>query len=107
MGTSQQQALGTEKFQQNQALFRKYTAVGGASKTHIVAVVEPVFLSSLVEHMTKFVQESELTMIQHLFTNYRWTDKIYLEENALKIIRPYEPMETLARLIEKKLRGEN
>ena len=32
MGTSQEQALGTEKFLQKQALFRKYTAVDGAIK---------------------------------------------------------------------------
>ena len=32
MKSSKEQALGTEKFQQNQALFRKYTAVDGALK---------------------------------------------------------------------------
>ena len=35
MGNSQEQALGTEKFQQNQALFRKYTAMDGALKSSL------------------------------------------------------------------------
>ena len=33
MGSSQEQTLGTEKFRQNQALFRKYTVVDGALKS--------------------------------------------------------------------------
>ena len=45
MGNAQEQALGTEKFRHNQALFRKYTAVGGALNKQIVTAVEPVFLS--------------------------------------------------------------
>ena len=45
MGSAQEQALGTEKFRQNQALFQKYTAVVGAFKKQIVMAVEPVFLS--------------------------------------------------------------
>ena len=56
MGTAQEQALRNEKFQQNQALIRKYTAVGGALKTYIVTVVEPVLLSPLVDQITKFRQ---------------------------------------------------
>ena len=39
MGRSQEQALGTEKFQQNQVLFRKYTDVDGALKKKIVTEV--------------------------------------------------------------------
>ena len=34
MGNAQEQALVPEKFQQNQALFRKYTAVDGAFKKY-------------------------------------------------------------------------
>ena len=49
MGKAQEQALGTEKFRQNQALFLKYTAVDGALKKQIVTLVEPVFLSPLVD----------------------------------------------------------
>ena len=54
MGSAQEQALGTEKFQQNQALFRKYTAVDGFLKKQIVPVVGPVFLSPLVDQLTSF-----------------------------------------------------
>ena len=39
MGNTQEQALGTEKFQQNQALFIKYTTVDGAFKKYIVTAV--------------------------------------------------------------------
>ena len=38
-GIAQEQALGTENFQQNQALFRKYTAVNGALKKQIVTLL--------------------------------------------------------------------
>ena len=44
MGTTQEQALGTEKFRQNQTLFRRYTAVDGSIKKKIVMAVEPFFL---------------------------------------------------------------
>ena len=54
MGNSQEQALRTEKFRQNQALFLKYTPMDGAFKKQIVTAVEPVFLSSLVEQLTGF-----------------------------------------------------
>ena len=54
MGNAQEQALRTEKFQQNQALFRKYTAVEGAFKNQILRTVEPVFLSPLVDQITRF-----------------------------------------------------
>ena len=39
MVTAQKQVLRTEEFQQNQAMFRKYNAVDGAVKNHIVTVV--------------------------------------------------------------------
>ena len=74
MDNTQEQALGTEKLRQNQALFCKYTAVDGALKNHIVTAVEPVFLSPLVYHLTGFIQVSALTMIQHLFSSYMVID---------------------------------
>ena len=39
-------------------------------------------------------------MIQHLFSRYGAIDDIYLEENAVKMMGPYNPVEHLARLIE-------
>ena len=71
MGSAQEQALGTEKFRQNQALFRKYTAVDGALKNQIGTVVEPFFLSPLVDQLTGLVQVSALTILQHLFFQLR------------------------------------
>ena len=54
MGRVQEQAIVTEKLGQNQELFCKYTAVDRALKNKIVTVVEPVFLSPLVDHITGF-----------------------------------------------------
>ena len=99
MGSSQEQALVTEKIRQNQALFRKYTAVDGSWKNQIVAVVEPVLLSPLVDQLTGFGQVSALTMLQHLFIRYGVIDKIDLKDNAVKMMGPYDPAEPIARLI--------
>ena len=70
IGNTQDQALGTEKFRQNQALFRKYTAIDGDLKNQMIAAVEPVFLSPLVDQLTGLVQVSALTMLQHLLSSY-------------------------------------
>ena len=69
MGSSQEQALGTEKFRQNQALFQKYTAMDRELKKHTVTALEPVFLSPLVDQLTGFGQVSAITMLQHLFSS--------------------------------------
>ena len=92
--------LGTEKLRQNQALFRKYTAVDGSSRKQIVTAVEPVFLSPLVDQLTIFGQVSALTIMQHLFSRYGVINEIDFEENAVKIMGSYNPAEPLARLIE-------
>ena len=41
-----------------------------ALKNKIVAAVEPVFLSPLVDHLTGFWQVYTLTMIQHILSIY-------------------------------------
>ena len=92
MGSAQEQALGTENFRQNQALFQKYTAVDGALKKHIVTAVEPVFLSPLVDQLTGFGQVTALTMLQHIFSIYVAINDIDLEDNSVKMIGPYDPM---------------
>ena len=48
VGTSLEQALVTKRFRQNQALFRRYTAVEGSLKKKTVTAVQPVFLSPLM-----------------------------------------------------------
>ena len=63
MGSAQEQALGTEKFRQNQALFRKYTAVDVALKKQIATTVELVFIYPLMDQLTGFGQVSTLTMV--------------------------------------------
>ena len=95
MGISQEKVLETKKFRQNQALFRKYTAMYVALKKQILTAVEPVFLSPLVDQITGFGQIYTLTMLQHLFSRYEATDKIDLEENTVKMLWPYDPAEHL------------
>ena len=72
----------------------------GALKKKIATTVEPVFLSPLVDQITGFGQVSALTMLQYLLSSYGDIDKIDLEENAVKMMGPYNPAEPLARLIE-------
>ena len=93
MRRSQEQALGTEKFRQNQALFRKYTVVNGAFKNQIIKAVEPVFLSPLVYHLIVFGQVSALNMLKYLFLRYRTIDGINPEENSVEMMGPYNPAE--------------
>ena len=107
MGNAQEQALRTEKFQQNQALFQKYTAVEGALKNQIFTAAEPVFLPPLADQITGFVQVSALNMIQHLLSSYGEIDEVYLEENAAKMMGTYDPTESLARLIEQLEKGRS
>ena len=59
-------------------------------------VVEPVFLYKLAEQLKIFGQVSALNIIQHLLTIYGAIDKIYLEENAVKMMGPYKLAEPLA-----------
>ena len=91
IGNVQEQAFGTEKIRQNQALFQKYTAVYGAFKNQIVMAVEPVLVSPLVDQTTGFGQMSALTMLQHLFSRDEAINEINLEENAVKMMGPYDP----------------
>ena len=95
---AKEQALVNGKFRQNQALFRKYTAV---EKNYIVTEVEPVFLSALVYQLTGFGKVSTLTMLQHMLYSYGAIEKIDLEENAVKTMGTYDSAETLAQLIKK------
>ena len=105
IGNSKEQALRTEKFRQNQALFRKYTAVDGTFKNHIVAVVELVFVSTLVHQLTSSGQLYTLTMLQHPLSSYREIDEIDLEENTVNMMGPYNPAEPLSQLVEQLKRG--
>ena len=107
MGTSQEQAFGTEDFQKNQALSRKYTAIDGDFKNKIVTTVEPVFLFPLVDHLIGFSKMSALTMLHNIFLSYRKIYQIDLEENSAKMMGPYEPTEPLSRLIQHLERGRH
>ena len=65
MGTTQEQDLRTERFQQKQSLFRRYTIVDIALKNQIVIEVQPVLLSQLVDQLIGFGQVYTIQMIQH------------------------------------------
>ena len=83
MDTTQYQALGTKRFQNNQALFKIYTAVDGALKKKIVTTVQPVFLYPLVDQLKGFGKGTVIQTIQRLFKSYMVMDRIELEENAV------------------------
>ena len=44
-------------------------------------------------------------MLQHIFYRYGAIDKIDLEENAVKMMGPYDPAEPLAQIIEQSKKG--
>ena len=67
MGTSQEQALGTERFRQNQALFRRCTTVDGDLKRQIIMAAQPVFLLSLVDQLTGLGQISTIALCYIIF----------------------------------------
>ena len=91
MGITQEQALGTERLRQNQALLRRCTAMDGALKNQTVMAVQPVLLYLLEDQLTGFRQVTMLKMTQHLFNSYGAIDEIYLEENAVKTMGPHDP----------------
>ena len=72
----------------------------GALKNQIITAVHPLFLYPLVNRLTGFGHVSALQIIQHLFISYRVIDQIELKEKAVKMMGPYEPVDSLAWLIE-------
>ena len=68
-------------------------------KKNIMAV-KPVFLYLLVNQLIEFRKMSALTILQILFSRYGTVDKIDPEENSVKTMGPYNPVEPLDRLIE-------
>ena len=105
MGNAQDQALKTENSWQNQAQFQKYTALDVALKNQIIMTLEPVFLSPLVDQLTWSWKVSAINILQHLFSSYGTIDEIDLEENAVKMMGTYYPIEPLAQLIEQLKNG--
>ena len=70
MGTAQEQALGNERFGENQALFRRCTAIDGAIKKLIGTVVQQFFLLLIMDNMTGFRQVTAIEVMQNLFRSY-------------------------------------
>ena len=67
--------------------------------------VQPFLLSPLVDQLTGFGKFYALAILKNVFTSYVEIDKIGLEENAVKMMVPYDPVETLARLIKQLGKG--
>ena len=86
-------------------MFRKYTSVDRVLKNKIVTVVEPVFLSPLVDQITGFGKVSALTMLHYIFASYEEITKIELKEKSVKMMGTYDPTELLARLIKQSEKG--
>ena len=78
MGTAQEKALRTKRFQQNQALFQLCTAVDRSIKKQTATAVQPIFLYLLVDQLMRFEKVTALHMLQHLFTSYREMGEIDL-----------------------------
>ena len=81
--------------------FQKIHGRGRITKKQIITAVQPVFLSPLVDQLTSFGKVSALQMLQHLLPFYGKIYKIDPEENIVKKMGPYDPVEPLNRLINK------
>ena len=62
-------------FRKNQALLRRCTKVDGAIKKNIVMAVQQVFLSPIMDQLTRFGKLTALKMLQHLLISYRNIEK--------------------------------
>ena len=67
--------------------------------------VQHVFLLEIMDQITGFGKVINLDMLQHLLRSYRAINKIVLEENAMKIIGAYDPLEHLSHLIKQLEKG--
>ena len=68
-------------------------------------MVQPVFLSPLVEKLTGFGQVNALQMVHNSFNSHWAIDEIDLEEIVVKIMGPYNPSEPVSRIIDQLEKG--
>ena len=78
----------------------------GALKKKTITEVQPVLLSPMVDQLTQFVQVNYLKIIQQLFNTYGAIEEIDLEENAVKMMGPYDNVEPLSQLTKQLEKGE-
>ena len=93
--TSQEKAVATEWFNQNQDLFWKYTAANGALKKQIIQYIDPIFLSPIKDKLTGFLWVKYLETMNNLFRTHREIDNINFEENAVRMMVVYNPAKNL------------
>ena len=76
-----------------------------ALKNKIVATVQPVFMSPMIDQLTVFGQMTALKILQHLFISYGAIDKINHKGKAVKMMGSFNPAKPLAYLIDKLEKG--
>ena len=59
-----------------------------------------------MSQLTVSVQVVALQMLQHMFSSYEDIDEIYLKENTVKMMGPYDPVEPFSRLIVQPEKGQ-
>ena len=72
---------------------------GRRNKKLIVTAVQSVSLSPLVDQLKSLGQFTALKILQQMFNSYGVIDEIYLKENAVESMGPYNPAEPPARRI--------
>ena len=71
---------------------------GGKNQNFTTA--KQLFLLSIMYQLTGFNQIMALEMIQHIFRSYRIIEETDLKKRAVKMMKPYDPKESLACLID-------
>ena len=68
--------------------------------------MQPVLLYPLMDQFTLFGQVTALHILQYMLNSYGDIDEVDIEENTVKMMGPYDPAETLARLIDQPKKGQ-
>ena len=59
-----------------------------------------------MDQFTLFGQVTALHILQYMLNSYGDIDEVDIEENTVKMMGPYDPAETLARLIDQPKKGQ-
>ena len=58
-----------------------------------------------MDQLSVLGQVTALYIMQHLFRAYGEIDKIYVKENSVRMVGPYDPVEPLSQLIDQLEKG--
>ena len=59
-----------------------------------------------MDQFTLFGQVTALHILQYMLNSYGDIDEVDIEENTVKMMGPYDPAETLSRLIDQPKKGQ-